>query len=315
MGEERLSLGFRAIRDRQRTECGLGSWRRAEDTICLIEPRLPDFLVIGAPKAGTSTLAADLAWHPELWLPQRKELGYFDVRWRREPVESYLAEYASAPPDVLVGEATPTYLHVPGAIDRIADVAPAVRLVVALRDPVARAWSHYWYNRTARLVEDRPPEEAFADDPDEYLAPGRYAQHLRAVLERFDRSQVYAFTLDDMIADPGATFRDICRHLDVAELVPEHVGRARNRAYSVRWPVLRRQMVRFRLWRRLPFRLGFRLDEWNRLPLDVPPMPADLRARVADHYAADTADLVTLLGRHVPWGPEPDGSLASGATR
>lgn len=268
-------------------------------------PVLPDFLVIGAPKAGTTTLAADLGAHPGLWLPARKELGWFDVRWRREPLEAYSAELAAAPPEALVGEATPTYLHAPGAVERIASCVPDVRLVAVLRDPVARAWSHYWYERTARLAEDRPPEEAILGKPADYLEPGRYAAHIRRVHAHFDPAQLHVVLLDELVADPAGTYRDVCRHVGVAEVVPDDVGRARNQAYAVRSPWLRRQMLRFRLWRRLPRGLGFRLDEWNRVPLAVPPMPDELRAALRLWYAADTADLESLLGRRVPWSGAP----------
>lgn len=288
---------------------GTGGFRgrhRPKGTIRRIDPELPDlpdFLVIGAPKAGTTSLSAGLASHPQVWIPYRKEMSYFDIRWRREPIERYAADFADAPAGTFRGEATPTYLHVPGAMGRIAEVLPAVRLVAILRDPVERAWSHYWYNRAARLVEDRPPREAFAEDPDEYLRPGEYGANLRGVLDHFDREQLHVLTLDELKTDAAGAFQRICRHLGVDEHGVSDRD-ARNQAYTVRWPRLRQEMRRFRLWKRLPFRLGFRLEELNRVPIEVPDVPGDLRRELAEHYADDTDDLARLLGRAVPWGPQ-----------
>lgn len=263
--------------------------------------RLPDFLVIGAPKAGTTTLAADLSRHPSLWIPPEKELGFFDVRWQHESMEAYGARFAAAPPDRLVGEATPTYLHAPGAMERVAAEVPAARLVVLLRDPVDRAWSHYWYNCMARLVEHLPPDEAFARKSAEYLGPGDYASHLRRVHGLFDPEQVLVLVLDDLAADPAGTFAEVCRHLAVPEIVPPDVGTTRNSSYRVRSQWIRRQMYRYSLWTRLPGRLGFRLEEWNHVPFRAPPIPDHIRDGLRAHYADDTSALVDLLGRHVPW--------------
>src|SRR5690348_8390944 len=124
---------------------------------------LPDFLIAGVPKAGTTALHAALTRHPDLFLPRVKEPKFFltdgppptsggpgDVQtyqehvWRRD---RYEALFAPAPPHARTGEATPFYLYDRGAHDRIAKLLPDVRIVVLLRDPVDRAhsnWTHLW---------------------------------------------------------------------------------------------------------------------------------------------------------------------------
>src|SRR3954463_5722939 len=124
---------------------------------------LPDFLIAGVPKAGTTALHAALAPHPGLYLSPVKEPKFFlsdgppprhggpgDVQtyqehvWRRE---EYEALFARAPEGALLGEATPFYLHDPGAHARIKALVPQTRLVLLLRDPVDRAhsnWTHLW---------------------------------------------------------------------------------------------------------------------------------------------------------------------------
>src|SRR3954447_24380475 len=129
---------------------------------------LPDFLVIGVPKAGTTALHAALCRHPRLFLPAVKEPKYFltgdcpppadggpgdaetylEHVWRRS---DYEALFAPAPAGTLRGEATPFYLYDRGAQERIARLLPAARLIVMLRNPVDRAHSNWTHLRSAGL--------------------------------------------------------------------------------------------------------------------------------------------------------------------
>lgn len=102
--------------------------------------RLPDFLGIGAQKAGTTWLHANLAVHPEIFLPEAKELHWLDWNWHRGP-HAYASWFAGAGPR-LAGEITPAYaIAPPERIRSIVALVPEVRVVHLLRDPVERAWS------------------------------------------------------------------------------------------------------------------------------------------------------------------------------
>src|SRR5947208_14127778 len=103
--------------------------------------RLPDFLIVGAMKAGTTSLAAWLRAHPDVFMPPQKEIHFFDAQWERG-VPWYADQFAGAPEGALVGEATPAYMVTTAFLDRMASVVPNARLLVVLREPVARAWSH-----------------------------------------------------------------------------------------------------------------------------------------------------------------------------
>ena len=239
-----------------------------------------------------------------MWIPRQKELGFFDVRWDKG-LPAYREDFAAAPDGCVAGEATPTYLAAPGALERIASTLPDVRLVAILRDPVDRFWSQYWYARRARAVEGRSVTEVLADDPAPYLEPGRYGHHLGRVLELFDRTQLHVVLLPELRSDPDATHRELAVHLGVEPVPLAGLGAARNQSYAVRFPWIRRQMLRHRLWARLPVELGFRIDEWNRVPIQTPEMPADVRRQVSERYAGDTEELQRLLGRRVPWAGGP----------
>ena len=103
---------------------------------------LPDFLVIGAQKAGTTALYAYLRWHPQITGPSWKEVSFFDRHWWRGE-GWYRGQFPLRSGGRLVGEASPSYLFHPLAPERVHALLPGVKLVALLRDPVARAYSHY----------------------------------------------------------------------------------------------------------------------------------------------------------------------------
>jgi hypothetical protein len=203
---------------------------------------LPDFLVIGSQKAGTSSLARYFTDHPDVFWPKRRELHYFDwsydrsLSWyrawfeRTSVVEAH--ERASGRP-ARVGEKTPDYLVIPDAPTRVKVAMPEVRIVVALREPVARAYSH-WSMSTRQGAEDLSFADAI-DAEEERLASvdhssrlrgshylkhgyqmrGRYVEHLERWFAVFDRSQVLVYRSEDLYADPGTWMARILTHIGV----------------------------------------------------------------------------------------------------
>src|SRR5688572_19406956 len=107
--------------------------------------RLPDFVVIGSMRAGSTSLARYIGAHPSVYMPPKKELHFFDWNWDRG-LDWYRAQFRDATPGAIIGEATPIYIVYREAMERLAKACPEARLLVVLRDPVSRAYSHYWYN-------------------------------------------------------------------------------------------------------------------------------------------------------------------------
>src|SRR4051812_42429120 len=107
--------------------------------------RAPDFLIVGAAKAGTTSLAAYLAEHPDVFMARRKELHFFgrEKEYRRG-WEWYCSHFEGAGDARAVGEATPDYMWRERAVERIAQDLPKARIIATLRHPVDRAYSHYW---------------------------------------------------------------------------------------------------------------------------------------------------------------------------
>ncbi len=182
----------------------------------------PAFLIIGAQKAGTTSMFRYLMDHSQLVEPITKEIHYFDFNHDRGDAW-YQAHFDSkASSGYLTGEATPFYLCHPEVAARVHRYSPDIRLVVLLRDPVSRAVSHYQHER-ARLREHRSISEAFEHELDElatidindpavfaenglahrtgYLLRGYYADYLSRWLEYFDRDQLLVLQSEQFFAD------------------------------------------------------------------------------------------------------------------
>jgi hypothetical protein len=210
--------------------------------------RLPDFMIVGAGKAGTTSLAAWLRAHPEVFVPVEKELHFFDQFWERG-TDWYRDQFAAAPPGTRVGEATAAYMVHAVYIDRMAAVAPEAALIAILRNPIHRARSQYDHMvaRGGRAWEPyetlggRPGPLSFAEvveleltmDPSDWrtagmcLARGRYIDQLRNLTRRFSRDQIHVALYDDLVNDPHGLFARACDFLGVdAAVQPEIVGQA-----------------------------------------------------------------------------------------
>ena len=212
---------------------------------------LPDFLVIGAPKAGTTALHAALAAHPGLYMSAIKEPKFFltdgpppdrggpgDVQTYREHVwrrADYEALFADAPPGTLRGESTPFYFYDRAAQRRIGALIPQVKMIVILRDPVERAhsnWTHLWsaglepIGDFVRACAEEDARVAAGWAPFwHYTRLGRYAEQLEHLLLRFPREQVCILRYRALLDTPALALDDICEFLGVHPGVIDQVPR------------------------------------------------------------------------------------------
>jgi hypothetical protein len=267
---------------------------------------LPDFLVIGAAKSGTTSLAKWLDARPEVHVPPRKELHFFDGREWERGVDWYRAQFAGAGAGVTrVGEATPSYLGRPVALERIAATVPDARLIALLREPAERAWSHFAYSRD--IGHPTTPFEdmvasAGRDDEHQYVRIGRYVRHLERVTSRLPRERLLVLWFDDLRDRPTEVWRTVCRFLDIdPEPVPDVVGTVLNRHYRLRVRSAPGAMKRWQLWRRLPGVAG-RIERLLRDEGEYDPMPPALREALRASYAPDNRELAAWLGQPLPDG-------------
>jgi hypothetical protein len=206
--------------------------------------RLPDFVLVGAPKAGTTALHAALARHPQLYLSPVKEPKYYlcgdspppayrgpgDAHSNQEWIwqrQRYLDLFAGAGDDRLAGESTPFYLYHRDARRRIAADLPRARLVAVLRDPVDRAysnWMHLWADGlepcsdVVRACELEPTRVDQGWAPFwHYRGLGMYGRQLADLFEHFPREQVLVLRYRALVDDPRSALNRVCRFLGVAE--------------------------------------------------------------------------------------------------
>ena len=268
--------------------------------------RLPDFLLIGATKAGSTSLHAYLRQHAEVFIHPRKELRFLTAEhnWKRGP-DWYRAQFEGAGRARAVGEASNAYTRHPayaGVPERAAGLLPDARLIYLIREPFARLESHYRW-RLSTGYEWRPPAEAFRADPS-YVAASLYGLQLAEWRRHFDASRILLLRCEDVFADPQPHLRRLADHLGVAHdpSIPFRAENATRRRRVVAAPL--RHMARGPL-RRPVRRLG---RAASRGPLGALSgmaseaayrLPDELRAEIADLFADDRRLLADLAGEAV----------------
>lgn len=204
---------------------------------------LPDFLVLGTQKGGTTSLHALLARHPGVYLPACKEVHYFSLHAQLSP-SWYAAHFAEARPGQLRGDITPYYLFHPQAAERIRRLLPKARLLVLLRDPVERCLSQYFHARRLGF-EDLGLEEALARENERlhgaalalrdadgrhwshqkhsYVSRSRYAEQLQRYEKRFPQEQMLVLRSEDFFERTPEVWERILRFLELPPM-PLPVG-------------------------------------------------------------------------------------------
>lgn len=265
---------------------------------------LPDFVIIGTKKGGTSSLMNWLLRHTAVarMFPAAERVKsphYFDFNYWRGPrwYRSHFATRAARRRTedkvgalTVTGEASPYYMFHPAAAARATELLPAVRVIALLRNPVSRAYSNFWDRKAfgteeldtfeqalaaepqrlatvdeARLMSD-PHYYSFEHDHHSYLARGHYAEQLRRWMDRVPAERMLVLSAEDMFTDPQETFDSVQRFLQI--------------------PIQ-----------------GVQLDPFNARP--QVPMDPDTRANLFDHYRPHNAELYDLLGRDLGWDKTP----------
>jgi hypothetical protein len=219
---------------------------------------LPNFLLIGAMKSGTTTLYWYLRDHPDVFMATPKEPNFFNDHWHRG-VAWYERLFAGAGAVRARGEASVRYASYPGDPEcpsRIASVIPDARLLYVIRDPIARMRSHYLHE-VAALRERRPVEQALRENPI-YLNLSRYATQLERYLDHFPPEQLMVVHAEDLFRDASRVLPRVYGFVGVdSSFQPRRPGRRDNEtAQRFQLPVVVRRgiglAVRADVYRHVP---------------------------------------------------------------
>jgi hypothetical protein len=263
------------------------------------------FFIIGAMKAGTTSLYKYLAGHPELYASPRKEPRVF--RGDAEPTslrETFLQLFASRTDQRWCFEGSTAYTKYPLVRDvprRLHTVVPDARFVYLVRNPVERTWSHYLHN-LAHGHETRPLADALNNRP-QYLDISRYHLQLSQYTAVFPRDRVLVQVFEDMVADPVATVRAVCQFLKVeSSYTPASKDVAYNASHSKRAaPAALRALQAVGVDEVVPWRVR----NWLRMQGDPLPkkeaeLTPDLRSLIADAIRPDTEAFFDAIGYRIP---------------
>ena len=286
-----------------------------------------DFLVIGAPKCGTTSLFHYLRNHPRLYIPAQKELPFFsEDDLQSDGWDHFAAPYYSAvSSEKLWGKLTPEYMKHPVAVpERIRATMPEVKLIAVLRNPIDRARSAHrmavkrkWSWQSSRNFEELASQQMtagldLAQRPLNTICVGLYAAILRSFLKFFPPSQLLVLFTEEMEADPEAAVDSVLVFLGLpagfrpANLGKKyHVGGTKQRFPAVQ-KVFRTITPLKWLWRQLPKGRRRALKFWwwtevNVVKEKAPDLPAELREKMKDFYRPDVQELEQIIQRKVPW--------------
>lgn len=237
----------------------------------------PTFMIVGAMKAGTSTLHATLAQHPEIFMTDQKEIHAWDKE-HPPSLASYHMHFDAGRGLKVRGESTPSYAYQPGTMPKLARYNPRLKLVFIMRDPVLRAISHLNHSMTKRKKLGTPPFDelredlrdmsrhdvsAFRHSPFGYHARGLYHVQIARMRKFFPEDRIFLMRLEDFKAAPQQELDRLCDFL----AVERHALPVQNRGVKRYSPPSQELIDYLSAYYRLPNEVlaadfGVRTDDW-----------------------------------------------------
>jgi Sulfotransferase family len=288
---------------------------------------MPNFLVIGAAKSGTTALHHYLAQHPEIFVSNPKEIRFFPFENQNPTfcgptdhlsvfvtkIEDYVPFFEAAADYRARGESSPVYLYYPRAAERIQHHIPNAKLIVILRHPADRAYSHYLMLRRDGVEPLTFPEAIAAEDQRvsdgwahhwHFRRRGYYASQLKPYFDIFKREQLRIHLFEDFVSDARGVLQDIFRFLDVDDTFVPDTSLRHNESRLPRSPALHGFLTQSRTTKNLlkplvPFELRqmIRGHIDRRNLVNPPPLTKELRRDLIEVYREDILELQTMLQR------------------
>lgn len=191
-----------------------------------------DFIGIGAGKSGTTWLSSCLALHPQICLSEPKEINYFNYadihrfhqkksnvnKNNTKPFSWYQKHFKHCRKDAIKGEFSVSYMIDEKAPLFIKQRFPNIKLLACLRNPIDRAYSHYWAAKSYRKIEKKSFEAVIKDDS-VYIQHGFYQKYLNRYLKYFNKDQILIILLDDILSKPEEVAAEVYNFLNVSNNV------------------------------------------------------------------------------------------------
>ena len=289
---------------------------------------MPNFLVIGAAKSGTTSLYRYLAQHPDVYMSPVKEPKFFALEGERPSfrgpgdseadavttLEGYRALFDGANGESAVGEASPLYLYLEKAVGRIEHHVPGARFIAVLRDPVERAYSSFLHKVRDGRETTRDFAEALTLEDGRvrngwaygwhYKRRGFYHEQISRYYEAFGPEKVRVYLYEDLKRAPGDLLRDAYAFLGVDDAFVPNLSLKHNAS-----GIPKNRLVHSLLRGRNPVKTALKplLPEGLRRKLLVdlqrrnlekaPPIPPEVRRSLAEEYREDVSKLQGLIGR------------------
>lgn len=263
---------------------------------------LPNLIVIGTVKGGTTSMYEYLREHPQVYMSPMKETNFFSSRWPLRTQADYEAQFDGVNGEAVIGEASPGYLAFPGVARRIHDLIPAAKLIAILRNPADRAFSEYWMRWRGDTYWKEPGEITAAFQRESfYVAPGFYYEHLRRFFDLFPPEQLRVYITERMNADTAGVMADTYRFLGVDDGFQPDLRRRHNVGYTPKSGALNGVYHHEGLRKALvpivprPVKdLVKRVSARNQVT-GVPEIPEELRRQMVELYREDIERLQALL--------------------
>jgi hypothetical protein len=298
-----------------------------------IRMKLPNFIVIGAPKSGTTSLYFYLKQHPDVFLPVRKELHYFSyalvrenlhgpgdrdvLNWLCSNKQDYCSHYAAVKTEKMVGEISPSYLYYSQVSERIRSELGDIKIIAMLRNPVEKAFSQYMHLvregreslsfYDALMIEEQRRARGW-NDMWRYAESSLYAQRLKKYIDVFGISNVKVILSEEFFTNQSEVMKDLIGFFGISENVHIDTSRIYNKtgypksellAHFLTRPNLVRILARKVVPEGLRIALRLKITEYNTGGKDE--IGKKSREYLSSYFHQDVKDLERMIEHRTSW--------------